>query len=773
MSNLGFAGKLLYGGVDADPAGGALLPADPDCHAGVRATSPAQALGHDGSTHGGWGLDLDPLDLLSGKFGVTNPCGDVIRQQVIAAVQSVNEANNPGPDASGYPDFPSWPEWDDITHQAMWIDWIKRAHDAGLSVMVALAVNNETLADAVAGPGDGPDDDMTSADLQVAEMKKLVARHSDWMEIAYSSSDVRRIVYNKRLAVVLGLEVDNLGDFNRKTDLSHDDIVGEIARLKAEGVRYLFPIHLIDNSFGTTAAYDDIFNLSNLREAGHFWNLVCASPGDDVTYSYAMGNPLTQTVDLDAPSTLVAEMAGLMVAKLGMLSDTFDPPTVPSCPGGGMVNRGVEYPGLTPNGTFAIEEMMRQGMLIDVDHMSQASVDDALGVATREHYPVNSGHNAVRTAGGNERALTSAEYAVIGKLHGMAGLGVSRTNDVEWLGRYEAIAQAMGGPPGAIGFGTDASGLSTLMRPPDVHRVDYTSDFPRSALGTASWDYNDAGVAHYGMLADFMRAVPTLDGGVPVVPALMQGAQYFADTWQLAEAYAQAHGPDAGAGVAAQPTADASAPGPAAASVPTSPASCPSGTTYAAACGKCLAPGARCTLVRPTCHRSRTRDRWGLCVSAHARRAVVNPASGTKGGPGPSLTAGEYTLVLAETAISDPNANRGVKGFDVQVASNGRRVTLGSSNAKTGAKVPDGAGGFRGRRFTLRIDAGDQVLILTAKAPDDTKRADIRGAFVAHAPGQAARTGLFVLQKTSTLGKPPQGLASFDGIEAYLTELRK
>src|ERR1035441_7780014 len=46
LSNLGFGGKLVYGGVDV----GSLLPADPDCHHDVRATSMQQALGHDNST---------------------------------------------------------------------------------------------------------------------------------------------------------------------------------------------------------------------------------------------------------------------------------------------------------------------------------------------------------------------------------------------------------------------------------------------------------------------------------------------------------------------------------------------------------------------------------------------------------------------------------------------------------------------------------------------------------------------------------------------------
>jgi hypothetical protein len=192
MANLGYAGKLMYGGGYV----GALLPATPDCREDVRAASVDEALGHDGAVHGSWGLDLNPLDLLAGRPIESNRCGDYLRQLIVKAVQDVNDANNPASNSDGYPDFQSWPKWNDILHQAMWIDWIKRAHDlGGLNVMVALAVNNETLADAVRGSGDGPDDDMASADLQIAEIKTLVAQNSAWMEIANSSADLRRIVY--------------------------------------------------------------------------------------------------------------------------------------------------------------------------------------------------------------------------------------------------------------------------------------------------------------------------------------------------------------------------------------------------------------------------------------------------------------------------------------------------------------------------------------------------------------------------------------------------
>ena len=97
----------------------------------------------------------------------------------------------------------------------MWVDWIRRSYDAGQRVMVALATNNATLAAAVSGPGDGPTDDTASADLQIAEIKSFVARHNDFMEVAMTPADMRRIVAANKLAIVLGIEVDNIGNFNK------------------------------------------------------------------------------------------------------------------------------------------------------------------------------------------------------------------------------------------------------------------------------------------------------------------------------------------------------------------------------------------------------------------------------------------------------------------------------------------------------------------------------------------------------------------------------
>jgi hypothetical protein len=104
-----------------------------------------------------------PVKSLNPVGGVSdiNLCGDLIRWQVIHQAQQKASpvAADESDDARGAPDFNEWPVWNDVTHQKMWVEWIRRAYEGGLRVMVALAVNNKTLADMTAGPGDKPTDD--------------------------------------------------------------------------------------------------------------------------------------------------------------------------------------------------------------------------------------------------------------------------------------------------------------------------------------------------------------------------------------------------------------------------------------------------------------------------------------------------------------------------------------------------------------------------------------------------------------------------------------
>ncbi len=505
LSNLAFGGKLIYGGVDV----GALLPADPNCNHNVRATSMQQALGHDNSTHGGWGMD--------------NTCGDSIRSQVIHALQQAKDAADPPDDAYGAPDFKDWPRWNDITHQKMWVDWIYRAYQAGLRVMVALAVNNKTMGDATAGPGDYPTDDKSSADLQISETKAFVQRHANFMEVAYSSADVERIIKANKLAVILGVEIDNIGNLNSVPNLGAPTVSAEIDRLYNEGVRYIFPIHVINNPFGGTAVYEGAFNMSNYHITGNFWSLQCSNPADGITYQYQ-------------PDGFDLAVALVKATKLHI--DAFrNPPAPPNCPAG---DGDENTEGLTSLGEFAIKQMMRHGMLIDIDHMSQKAANRALDIAEGPSasplgYPLFSGHNTPRGLGGNsENQRTPQQYSRIAKLGGMAGVGTAGRDAYEWLHLYQMVVQSMHQQSEALG--TDFNGLVGGMPKRQGSQISYSPFFPRSSLGSKQWDYNRDGVVHYGMLAEFLMDAKTGPAGAHLIDDnLMYGAETFFEAWQKCE----------------------------------------------------------------------------------------------------------------------------------------------------------------------------------------------------------------------------------------------
>jgi microsomal dipeptidase-like Zn-dependent dipeptidase len=519
MANLAFGGKLIHGAPDI----GSLLPADNHCRKNVRAENMEHALCDDRSTHAGYGL-------------FDNPCGDIIRQSVIDALQDGNNAYKTPDGAKGAPDFQDWPRQDDITHQKMWIDWIQRAYSGGLRVMVALAVNNQTLAAALSGPGDGPTDDKGSGDLQIEEIKSFVDRHSDFMKVAYSAKDLRKIVQANKLGVVLGIELDAFGNFHKGKTPSFAKVKKELIRLHAMGVRYIFPIHTIDNKLGGTAVYDSAFNTSNYREYGQFWSLNCSKPEDKITYEYT-------------PSGFDIAVAVVKGIKLDV--DIFrDPPAPPECDSGtGHMNMR----SLTALGEKALKEMMKLGMMIDIDHMSQKSANRALYLAEnfkkkKGGYPMNSGHNGPRSAAPNapnENQRTNEQLQKIANLGGMLGLGVAETTPEKFISAYTAARKEMQGR--SVGFGTDLNGL---VKGPKPGLVTYDSEFNKCKTGNKEWDYNIDGVAHYGMLWDFLKAVKACPNskGETVYDAIHRSANVFVQMWEKCDKIKSGSGSSGGSG---------------------------------------------------------------------------------------------------------------------------------------------------------------------------------------------------------------------------------
>ena len=90
--------------------------------------------------------------------------------------------------------------------------------------------------------------------------------------------------------------------------------------------------------------------------------------------------------------------------------------------------------GLTPLGHYAVTEMMKRGIMIDVDHMSQNTLDGVLAIATNVPggYPLNSGHNSFRELGLHDRpenGRSPTQIEAIRSLGGLMGVGWENAKD--------------------------------------------------------------------------------------------------------------------------------------------------------------------------------------------------------------------------------------------------------------------------------------------------------------------------------------------------------
>jgi microsomal dipeptidase-like Zn-dependent dipeptidase len=531
MSHLAMGGKLLHGAPDAGilmPAGAIYEPAGKGlsgatCNNGARdAASVDEALGSCYSTHGGHDL-------------LTNKCGNHLRRFVLDALEDGKHTNKPHDHThpSGFPAFTAWPKHNDIMHQQMWIDWIKRAHAGGLRVMVALTVNSVTLAKGL--DGTEPYDDKNSGDLQIAQMKRLVHRHGSWMEIAYSAADLRRIVSQDKLAIVLGLELDDIGNFaSSRRQPSRAEVKAEIDRLYKSGIRYIFPVHVMDNDFGATAIYEPEFLRASKYQFGRWPHVVCATKADGITARFTNSTDFFEKI-----------------GKKFALGDAGGDYPLPSCdlgPDGRA--RASEFHagfknarGLTTLGRFALDEMMARGMIIDVDHGSQKTVDDIIRhlSAAAGGYPVVSGHNTLRGDDPRNRHIhentrTAAQYRAIAASQGVAGIGFGESSAARFTTEVRRAVAAAPGLP--VTLGSDINGF--VVMPTDgtcqggPKCVQYSDAFPKARMGTKEWDYNRDGVAHIGLFPDFLRKVELL-GGSDIVDRLFDGAEAVAAMWERAE----------------------------------------------------------------------------------------------------------------------------------------------------------------------------------------------------------------------------------------------
>jgi len=524
-----------------------------------------------------WGKPTDPVYKIRRCDGGGHG-GGLLSGRVIHALENDEFSSHAGKHASC-----CWPTFRSRTHQEMHIDWIRRAYEGGLRLMCALAVNNQLLEHLMrATPflSIRPKDDVETALQEVEAMKKLADQHADWIGIAYSSLEARQIITRGKLAVVLGVEVDQLGGWKHEGDCTDGQVRSLLQMLYTQGIRIMIPIHLADNAFGGCALYESSFNALNYYLNGEYYDVEDAYDSD--VHFRLQERPEKVVFGRLFPHVTLEDQANAAYIR------------VP--PEHGHANKK----GLTMKGRFLLREMMRMGMIIDVDHMSQKAADETLTIATQHSYPVVSSHTSFRELVRHGASETSKTREQIEKIRGLGGIiaPIINQGDVctigelvprldgkvandcpassqSWAQAYLYALELMGGK--GVAISTDANGL--LIKPcprfgngggercsqvsPHLlteqkqvqrngvryahyeharqMRKTFTSDslerlqVPLIALGEGTYDINTMGFAHYGMLPDFLQDVRNIGLNSTDLTPLFGSAEDYIQVWEKCE----------------------------------------------------------------------------------------------------------------------------------------------------------------------------------------------------------------------------------------------
>jgi Membrane dipeptidase (Peptidase family M19) len=523
MSNFGFGKQFFAGNIDGNPA---------------------VSLGSCGCIHN---FVVPPFD---GSCGEQN----VIRNQLMDALDGHIKSN-------GYPDFTNYPTQTTTTHQQMWWEWLDRARRGGLRSIVALAQNSHTLADGM--ETGGPYDDLRSMNEQIQELINFVRRHTDIMDTVTTAARMRQLANSGRLAVIIGIEMDNIGNFYNPAERrageaynpapSEIDIRNELDRLYAAGVRYIFPVHITNNVIGGASLYGEgaeaiLFNLSNRYNTGApFTPEVIATSSTGISFKEPdFARALSTPVFMDiTPRNLNDLLRGLPIAPLPSAVLDFSQYSYPD-PGAGLGHRNVL--GLSPQlGESAIRYMMRKGFMIDIDHMSEKCVSRVMQIAWENGYPLNSGHNGPRGGeGASEKQRTVGHYDTLSRLGGMVGVGTGDTEASRFLGTFRTVLGSMGGSN--VTIGTDVHvGAKLPQRPSAAARL--TANVPglevccNTGSSTKRWDfnsYNNNGVSHYGLMPEFIQSVRNAGMTAAEFNAFNSSAEFFTRMWERTETRASA-----------------------------------------------------------------------------------------------------------------------------------------------------------------------------------------------------------------------------------------
>ncbi len=338
-----------------------------------------------------------------------------------------------------------------------------------------------------------------------------------WFRVVTDPFQARRVINQGKLAVIEGIEVSRIfgcGEVNDVPQCDQSQIDAGLKEIHDLGVRTFFPIHEFDNAFGGTkmiaGEMGTVVNAGNRDETGSFWTLApCPAQDQDAT-------------QINVPAT--GPLASLVNGPLASLLHGSALPVYgdgPQC----------NVRGITPLGSYVINQMIKDHFLIQLDHMDSATATSALAIATAQHYSgVISAHCC------SSSQLFQRIYATGGFISPPAEPAAA------FVSTWKAD-KAVSDPRYHFGFGwgSDMNGLADQPGPAAGTPISYPFPsydgrvtFTQEQWGDRTFNLNSDGLANYGMYADWLRDLQ-LVGGNQMMADMFHGAEAYLETWERAD----------------------------------------------------------------------------------------------------------------------------------------------------------------------------------------------------------------------------------------------
>ena len=458
---------------------------------------------------------------------------------------------------AGWPDFTEWPAGPDrSTHQTQYYRWLERAWLAGLRLVVQHATTNSIICEFTVGQGIQEVryscNDMVAVDRIIDETYAL-ERYIDaqaggpglgFFRIVTTPAQAREVIAEGKMAVILGIETSNLFDcfIAPRADAPVCDeawIVEQLDAYYERGVRAIFPVHKYDNAFSAGDGDRAFIEFGNFFNSWQWSNFTLDCP--DVPAVFDQGTVELGGLNMPRDEYLAPpphDFSGFATNPLGtafpFITVLGDPPLEgPYC----------QNAGLTDVGETLIEEMMKRGMIIEIDHLPQRSYERAYELLEAADYP------AAATHGSN---WDGRLYA----LGGVSKTGLGRCRDPDRPGAMldrlrdrVALIEANGGYP-AEGFGFDLNGFAGAPRarfaegacpteqtdPVTYPFESFAGDvtFTQPTIGNRELDFNTEGLVHIGLLPELLEDARGDAASDADLEPLFRSAEAYLRMWEKA-----------------------------------------------------------------------------------------------------------------------------------------------------------------------------------------------------------------------------------------------